>query len=81
MICLMKMPILAILSHFWPAFGLLWPLYQCPKVSMSIFNLVLAGLSEINQKIMNNNDLFDENADFGHLRPFLACFWPGITPK
>ena len=47
---------------------------------MSIFDLVLTGLSEISKKILNNNDLFDENANFGHLRPFLACSWPVITP-
>ena len=23
------MPILAILGHFWPVFGLLWPWYEC----------------------------------------------------
>ena len=47
---------------------------------MSIFDLVLTGLSEISKKILNKNDLFDENADFGHLRPILACFWPVMTP-
>ena len=76
----MKMSILAILGHFWPVFGLLWPRYQFPKLSRSIFDLVLTGLSEIGKKILNNNDLFDENADLGHFRPFLACFWPVMTP-
>ena len=70
MISKMKMQILAILGHFWPVFGLLWPRYKCPKLLMSIFVLVLTGMSEITKKIQNNNDLFDENADFGHLRPF-----------
>ena len=65
----MKMSILAILAHFWPVFGLLWPRYQFPKLSRSIFNLVLTGFNEIDKKILNNNDFFDENADFGY-------FWP-----
>ena len=47
---------------------------------MSIFDLVLTGLSEISEKISNNNDLFDEIADFGHFRPFFAYFWPDMTP-
>ena len=55
----MKIPILAILGHFWPVFGMLWPLYKRPKLSMSVSDLVLAGLSEINKKILNDNDLFD----------------------
>ena len=41
---------------------------------MSIFFLVLSGLSEIVKKIPNNNDQFEENANFCHFRPFLACF-------
>ena len=41
-------------------------------VQMSIYFLVLSGLSEIGKKILNNNDQFEENADFGHSRPFLA---------
>ena len=45
-------------------------------VQMSIFFLFLSGLSEFGHNIPNNNDQFQENADFGHLRPFLACFWP-----
>ena len=43
---------------------------------MSIFDLVLTGLGEISEKIPNNYDLSDKNADFGHFGPFLACFWP-----
>ena len=80
MIYMMKMPILAILGHFWPVFGLLKPQYQFPKFSMSISDLVLTALSEIGEKILNNNDIWDENADFDHLRPFLACFWPIVAP-
>ena len=30
-------------------------------------------------KILNNNDLYDENADLGHLRPFLACYDPHVS--
>ena len=49
-------------------------------VQMSIFFLVLSGLSEIGKKIPNNNDQFEEKADFCHFRPFLACFWPVMAP-
>ena len=41
-------------------------------VQMSLYILVLSGLSEIGKKILNNNNRFEENADFGHSRPFLA---------
>ena len=44
---------------------------------MSKFFLVLSGMSEIGKKILNNNDQFQENADFGHFRLFLACYGPG----
>ena len=47
---------------------------------MSIFSLVLSGMSEIGKKISNNNDRFEKNANFGHFRPFLACFWPVLGP-
>ena len=47
---------------------------------MSIFFLVLCGMSEIGKRILNNNDQFQENANFGHFRPFLASFWPDIAP-
>ena len=76
----MKMPILTILGHFWPVFGLLWSLYQFSKLSMSVFDVVPTGLSEIGEKNLNNNDLLNENADFGHFGPFLACFWPIRVP-
>ena len=46
---------------------------------MSIFVLVLSGLSEINKNIPNNIDQLQKNADFGHFRPVLACFWPVIA--
>ena len=56
MIYQMKTSILAILGHFWPVFGLLWRWYQFPKLSMSILDVVLTALSEIGEKILNNND-------------------------
>ena len=74
------MQILVILGYFWPVFGLLWPPYQWLELSISIFDLVLARLSEISEKILCSNDLCDESADFGHFRLFLTCFWPGMTP-
>ena len=80
MIYLTKMPILAILGHFWPVFDLLRPWYICQTLPTSIFVLVLTGLSKIGQKILNNCDQFDKNADFGHFRSFLACFWPVMAP-
>ena len=43
-------------------------------------------MSKIGKKNPNNNDQFEENADYGHLWPFLAVFglflaWygPGIS--
>ena len=60
--------------------GLLWPRYECLMVQMSIFFLVLSGLSEIGKKIPNNNDQFEEKANFCHFRPFLACFRPVMAP-
>ena len=49
---------------------------------MSIFVLVLSGLSEINKNIPNNIDQLHKNADFGHFKPvfglFLACNSPGM---
>merc|ERR1711911_176102 len=72
---LKKRPIFAILGHFWPVFGLLWPRYKFLKVLMSIFFLILNGMSEIGKKILNNNNQFEENTDFGHFKLFLASFW------
>ena len=71
-----KMRILAILGHFWPVFGLFWPRCKCLMALMYIFFLVLSGMSEIGKKIWNNKYKFEKNANFGHFRPFLACFWP-----
>ena len=70
----MKMPILTILGHFWPVFGLSWSPYQFSKLSMSVFDLVLTGLSEIGEKNLNNDDLLDENADFGHFWAIFGLF-------
>ena len=47
---------------------------------MSISVLVLTRLSEIYKKIPKSFDILDENVDFGHFRPFLACFWPVMAP-
>ena len=47
---------------------------------MSLFDLVLNGLNEISKKIVNNNDLFNKNANFGNFRLLLVCFWPVMTP-
>ena len=47
---------------------------------MSIFDLILTGVSEISEKILNNNDQIKENANFGHFGSSLACFWPVMTP-
>ena len=46
---------------------------------MSIFFLVLNGMSEIGKKILNNINQFEESTDFGHFRPFLACNGPGVS--
>ena len=35
--------------------------------------------SEIGEKISKNNDEIEKNADFGHSRPFLACYGPGLN--
>ena len=48
---------------------------------MSIFDLVLTGVSETSEKILNNNDQIKENANFGHFKSFLACYDPVSVPK
>ena len=51
---------------------------------MSTFFLVLCRMSKTGKKNLNNNDQFEENADFGHFRPFLAkngSKWPKIDFK
>ena len=48
---------------------------------MSIFDLVLTGVSEIREKILNNNDQIKENANFGYFRLFLACYDPRISAQ
>ena len=52
---------------------------------MSIFDLVLTGVSEIREKILNNNDQIEENANLGYFRVifglFLACYDPRISAQ
>ena len=50
-------------------------------ILMSMFFLVLRGMSETGKKIPNDNDQIEENANFGHIRLFLACYGPGISVK
>ena len=72
MMSLKKMRIVGILGHFWPVFGLLWPRFECLMVQMSIFVLLLSGMSETDKKISNNDDKVEKTpilAIFGH-------FWP-----
>ena len=47
---------------------------------MSIFFLVLCRMNKTDKKILKNNDQLEENANFGHFEPFLACFWPIMAP-
>ena len=47
---------------------------------MSIFVLVLSGLSEINKNIPNNIDQLQKMLILAILGLFLACFWPVIVP-
>ena len=47
---------------------------------MSIFDLVLTGVSEIREKILNNNDQIKENTNFGYYMLFLACFFACYDP-
>ena len=46
----------------------------------SKLSLSVNGSTVYSENIPDNNDLYVENADFGHFGPFLACFWPVITP-
>ena len=56
-----------------PVFGLTWPWYQFPKLSMGIFDLVLTTSSEIGEKNSKELDIIDENVNFGFI-PSLAIF-------
>ena len=47
---------------------------------MSISFLVQCRMIKNGKKSPNNNDQFEENADFCDFRPFLACFWPVLAP-
>ena len=75
-----KMLILAILAHFWPFFYLLQPQYLSWLFQISIFFIVLIGLSEIVRKIQDNYKILGKNADFGYFSLFMACFWPVTAP-
>ena len=53
---------------------------------MSMFDLILSGLSEIGKKILYNNDLPDESVNLVHIRPcyalfglLMACYGPYIS--
>ena len=43
---------------------------------MSTFFLVQCRMNKTGKKSPNIKYQIEENADFGHFRPFLACFWP-----
>ena len=43
---------------------------------MNTVDPIVTRLREIIGKIVINSNVLDENADFGHFSPFLACFWP-----
>ena len=70
------MPFLINLDHFQPVFDMLWLWYPCQMLPTSILVPVLTGLSEIGKKNLNNCDLTDQNADFGHFSTYLAYFSP-----
>ena len=79
-ISLKKMRILVILGHFWPVFGLFRSGNVFLMVFLSIFFLVPSELSKTGKKIWKNDNKVENNANFGHFRPFLACFWPVMAP-
>ena len=80
-ILFIKTSILAILCYYWPVFGLSWPQYQCSKILISVSDIVLTGLSEIGETILNTNDICNENADFDHFRLFLGLFLAYNGPR
>ena len=43
---------------------------------MNTVDPIVTRLSEIIGKIVIDSNVLDENAEFGHLSPFLTCFWP-----
>ena len=47
---------------------------------MDTVNPNVETLSEMIGKIVININFLDENADFSHFSPFLACFWPVKAP-
>ena len=48
-------------------------------VFLSIFFLVLSEMSETGKKFGKITIKLKKNADFGHFRPFLACYGPDIS--
>ena len=46
---------------------------------MSIFVLILTGLSEIYKKILKSFDILDEKVYLGHFRLFLGSFLPVLA--
>ena len=76
----MKLQILAVSAQLWPVFGLQWPRYQYLKLSMNTVDPIVTRLSEVIGKIVIDSNFFDENANYGHLSLFLACFWPVKAP-
>ena len=78
-ISLKNKQILAILGHIWPVFGLFWPRYKCLMVLMSIFFLVLSGMSEIGKKISNKDKKVEKNANLTIFCLILACYGLGIS--
>ena len=43
---------------------------------MNTVDQIMSRLSEIIGKTVIDSNVLDENEDFGHFSPFLACFWP-----
>ena len=71
-ISLKKMRILVILGHFWPV-----PFRECVFKGLFEYILTSSEWTEWDwQKIWKNDNKVENNANFGHFRPFLACFWP-----
>ena len=65
---------------FSPTLPCFWPRFQCLKLLKNTVDPIVARLSEMVGKIVIDSDFLDENADFGHFSPFLACFWPVKAP-
>ena len=70
------MRILGILGHFLPVFGLLWPRYLCLMVLMSMFFLVLSGMSEMDKKFQITTIGLEKMPILAILGNFMPVFWP-----